>query len=184
MALKPQELHLSHSLRKTLRRGRYRVSLDRAFERVIRACAEVPRRGQTGTWITPEMIEAYCELHARGLAHSAEAFLGDELVGGIYGVSLGGCFFGESMFARRPDASKVAFATLVRQLEAWGFELVDCQIHTEHLARLGAREWSRAHFLRALRRSLVRPTRCGRWSLDADSSASRPALPEERRSPA
>jgi leucyl/phenylalanyl-tRNA--protein transferase len=182
MVLLPRELHLSHSLRKRLRSGRYRVTLDRAFERVIRACAEAPRPGQAGTWITPEMIGAYCELHARGFAHSAEAFLGEELAGGLYGVSLGGCFFGESMFARRRDASKVAFATLVRQLAAWDFDLVDCQIHTEHLARLGAREWSRERFLRALRRSLERPTRRGRWSLDAGAAQARPAAGEQRRS--
>ncbi len=183
MVLRPRELRLSHSLRKTLRRGRYRVSLDRAFGRVIRACAGIPRPGQAGTWITPEMTRAYEELHAQGFAHSAEAFLGEELAGGLYGISLGGCFFGESMFAGRPDASKVAFATLVRQLAAWDFDLVDCQIHTEHLARLGAREWSRAHFLAALRRSVERPTRRGRWSLDAEGAGGSRAR-EERRSSA
>jgi leucyl/phenylalanyl-tRNA--protein transferase len=183
MVLRPRELRVSRSLRKTLRRGCYRVSLDRAFGRVIRACAEIPRPGQDGTWITPEMTLAYEELHARGFAHSAEAWLGEELAGGLYGLSLGGCFFGESMFALRPDASKVAFATLVRKLAAWDFDLVDCQIHTEHLARLGAREWSRARFLRALRRSLARPTRRGRWTLGAERPGEGLA-PEERGSPA
>jgi len=165
--LLPDELGVPRSLRKTLRRAPYRVTLDTAFPRVIQACAAIRRRGQRGTWITREMKAAYLELHRRGFAHSAEAWRGDELVGGLYGVSLGAVFFGESMFARAPDASKVAFVTLVEQLRRWGVTLIDCQVRTEHLARFGATEWPRREFLRALRRALERPTRRGPWRLDA-----------------
>jgi leucyl/phenylalanyl-tRNA--protein transferase len=168
MVLVPGELHVSRSLAKALRRRAFRVTLDAAFERVIDACAAAPRRQGDGTWITPEMRAAYARLHAQGFAHSVEAWEGDALVGGLYGVALGGCFFGESMFARRSDASKVAFATLVAQLVRWGFDLIDCQMHTAHLERLGAREWPRARFLRALRRALAAGTRRGAWRLDAD----------------
>lgn len=175
MVLRPHEIVVSRSLRKTLRRGVYEVRLDTAFERVVRRCAEIPRRGEAGTWITSDMAEAYTRLHELGFAHSAEAWEDGALVGGLYGVSLGASFFGESMFADRPDASKVAFAVLVRQLDAWGFDLVDCQVHTEHLARFGAREWSRKRFLAALRRSLETPTRRGPWKLDlAEPDAATP----------
>ncbi len=177
MVLRPSELRLSRSLRRRVRHSPYCVRLDSAFDAVIRSCAGVPRKDQDGTWITGEMIDAYGELAALGYAHSAEAWAGDELVGGLYGVSLGGCFFGESMFALRADASKLAFVALVRQLEAWGFDLVDCQVHTRHLARFGAREWSRSRFLAALRRSLERPTRRGPWRLDPELAW----LPEETR---
>ena len=112
------------------------------------------------------MIDAYDELHRRGVAHSAEAWQGGELVGGLYGVSLGGAFFGESMFARAPDASKVAFVTLVEQLARWGIDLVDCQVHTEHLERFGATLWPRARFLEALRAALEKPTRRGPWQVE------------------
>jgi leucyl/phenylalanyl-tRNA---protein transferase len=166
MVLEADRLVVGRSLRKTLRRAPYRVALDTAFEAVVRACAEVPRPGQHGTWITEDMIAAYVELHRLGFAHSAEAWQGDELVGGVYGVSLGGGFFGESMFARRPDASKVAFVTLVEQLRGWDIELVDCQVHTEHLERFGATEWPRPRFLAALAAALARPTRRGRWTLE------------------
>jgi leucyl/phenylalanyl-tRNA--protein transferase len=131
------------------------------------ACASVPRPGQDGTWITPEMIDAYGELHRRGIAHSAEAWLGDTLVGGLYGLSLGAVFFGESMFARERDASKVAFVLLVEQLRRWRIPLVDCQVHTPHLASLGGVEWPRARFLGVLRQALEEPTRLGPWRFDA-----------------
>jgi len=167
MVLRPRELVVSRSLRKTLRRGVYEVRLDVAFERVVRRCAEIPRRGEAGTWITADMAAAYVRLHELGFAHSAEAWQDGVLVGGLYGVSLGAAFFGESMFADRPDASKVAFAVLVGQLAGWQFDLIDCQVHTDHLARFGAREWSRRRFLAALRRSLEAPTRRGPWKLDA-----------------
>jgi leucyl/phenylalanyl-tRNA--protein transferase len=164
--LRSSRLHLSKSLRKTLRRGPYEVRLDTAFEPVIRACARARRPGQRGTWITKEMVNAYVELHELGFAHSAEAWQDGELVGGLYGVSLGAAFFGESMFANRPDASKVAFATLVSQLARWGIELIDCQVETEHLDRFGAELWPRARFLAELARALAQPTRRGRWALE------------------
>lgn len=166
--LLPSELCVSRSLRRTLRRAPYRLSLDASFESVIRACAETERPGQRGTWITPEMIDAYVRLHELGFAHSAEAWAGEELAGGVYGVSLGSCFFGESMFAAQPDASKVAFVALLRQLERWEFDLVDCQVRTEHLERFGAVGWSRSRFLATLDRSLEKETRRGPWSFDAD----------------
>ncbi|MEM9490702.1 MAG: leucyl/phenylalanyl-tRNA--protein transferase, partial [Myxococcota bacterium] len=150
MVLKADKLHVSRSLRKALRKGLYDIRLDTAFGAVIEACAVLPRPGQDGTWIVDEMIDAYIELHELGFAHSVEAWRDDELVGGLYGVSLGGAFFGESMFARAPDASKIAFVTLVKQLRAWGIELIDCQVHTDHLARFGAENWPRARFLEAL----------------------------------
>jgi len=175
MVLEPAALRVTRSLAKRLRQGRLVVRLDTCFAEVVARCAEVPRRGEVGTWITPELATAYGRLHELGFAHSAETFEDGRLVGGLYGVSLGGAFFGESMFAQRPDASKVAFVTLVRQLAAWGFSLVDCQIHTEHLARFGAVEWSRARFLAALSRALEQPTRCGPWRLDAPPAAAAPA---------
>jgi len=163
--LEPKRLDVSRSLAKSIRRGLYEVRLDTAFRAVIEACASTPRPDQDGTWITEDMIEAYVRLHEEGYAHSAEAWKDDELVGGLYGVSLGSAFFGESMFARAPDASKVAFVTLVRAMEGWGIDLIDCQVHTEHLARFGAEEWPRPRFLAKLAEALERPTRRGRWRL-------------------
>jgi leucyl/phenylalanyl-tRNA---protein transferase len=168
--LVPRSLHVPRSLAKLLRRGRYEVRLDSAFEEVMRRCAEVPRTGQAGTWITDEMRRAYGELFRRGYAHSAEAWEQGDLVGGLYGVSLGGTFFGESMFAAEPDASKVAFATLVAQLVRWDFDLIDCQQQTPHLTRFGAEPWPRARFLTALASSLERPTRRGSWRLDEEDA--------------
>lgn len=166
--LLPRDLVVHSSLAKRIRGGRLRITMDRAFDEVVRSCAAAPRRGQDGTWITADMIEAYGRLHELGFAHSVEAWSGETLVGGVYGVSLGGAFFGESMFARSRDASKVAFAHLVRQLERWGFDFVDCQIRNPHLASLGAVEWPRARFLEALARALVRRTRRGPWRFDED----------------
>jgi leucyl/phenylalanyl-tRNA--protein transferase len=166
MVLEVEKLHVPKSLRKALRRERYTVTLDTAFRDVIESCAVVPRSHETGTWITSEMIEAYTELARRGYAHSAEAWAGRELVGGLYGLSLGGAFFGESMFTLMPDASKIAFVTLMRQLRLWGISLVDSQVYTGNLARFGAEEWSRERYLAALREALRRPTRLGPWRLD------------------
>ena len=163
MCLIPRDLHVSRSLRKALRRCPYEIRFDSAFDRVIRSCARIPRTEVDGTWITEEMIDAYNRLFALGYAHSAESWSDDELVGGLYGVSLGGCFFGESMFSLETDASKVAFVALVRQLEAWGFEFVDCQVHTEHLARFGAVSWPRSLFLERLEQALGASTRRGSW---------------------
>jgi leucyl/phenylalanyl-tRNA--protein transferase len=166
--LLPADLHVSRSLHRTLRRAPYRLTLDSAFEQVIRACAQAPRPGQDGTWITADMISAYVRLHELGFAHSAEAWVEGQLVGGVYGVSLGGCFFGESMFAARRDASKVAFVSLVRQLERWSFDLVDCQVYTEHLERFGAVDWPRPRFLATLTKSLEKPDRQGHWRFDPE----------------
>jgi leucyl/phenylalanyl-tRNA--protein transferase len=163
--LRPEALRVSRSLRKTLRRGTYEVRLDTAFARVIEQCARVPRKGAGGTWITADMQAAYVRLHEQGFAHSAEAWQAGSLVGGLYGVSLGAAFFGESMFALRPDASKVAFVRLVETLAGWGFTLIDCQQHTPHLARFGAEAWPRRRFLAELARALERPTRRGVWRL-------------------
>ncbi len=162
------ELRISSSLKKRIRRRPFRLSLDTAFPDVITACAGVRRPGQRATWITGDMRKAYTALHREGFAHSAEAWDGDRLAGGLYGVSLGGVFFGESMFARLPDASKVAFVALVHQLRSWDISLVDCQVHTPHLARFGARPWPRSRYLRELRSLLKRPTRAGAWRFDPE----------------
>jgi leucyl/phenylalanyl-tRNA--protein transferase len=167
MVLLPGELHVPRSLARTLRRRLFAFSLDRDFARVIAGCAE-PRPRGGGTWITREMRAAYARLHELGFAHSIEAWAQGELAGGLYGVALGACFFAESMFTRRPDASKAALVTLVRQLERWGFELFDCQVYTANLARFGAREWPRGRFLRHLRRTLRRETRRGPWRLELE----------------
>ncbi len=164
--LEPKSFHLPRSLAKERRRGTFQVRLDTAFEAVIDACAETRRPGQNGTWITAEMRESYLALHRLGFAHSVEAWSETTLAGGLYGISLGSVFFGESMFAHAPDASKVAFATLVEQLQRWQFTLIDCQQQTEHLARFGAEAWPRPRFLRQLTVGLESPTRRGRWEWD------------------
>ena len=163
--LVPQSLHVPASLKKTIKRGRFEVRLDTAFADVIGACGETPRPGQNGTWITDAMKAAYVELHRLGFAHSAEAWEDGALAGGLYGVSLGSAFFGESMFARAPDASKVAFVTLVEWLRARGFTLIDCQVYTEHLARFGAELWPRGQFLAELEVALEAPTLRGKWRI-------------------
>lgn len=168
MVLWPEDLRVNRSLRKAMRKEPYRITLDTAFHEVICACSTVYRPGQGGTWITDDMIAAYDELHRQGYAHSVEAWLGEELVGGLYGVSLGSAFFGESMFAEAPNASKIAFATLVEQLQSWGVDMIDCQVHTEHLEHFGAYEISRGEFLARLRSSLEAPTRLGPWRLGQD----------------
>ncbi len=164
--LRLDELRVSRSLGKKIRSGRFDVRYDTAFEAVMIGCRDSARPGQSGTWITPAMLEAYCALHQLGFAHSVESWRDGELVGGAYGVSLGHVFFGESMFTRVPDASKVAFVHLVQRLEAWGFDFVDSQVHTDHLERFGATEWPRTSYLDALADALAHPTRCGSWSLD------------------
>ena len=164
--LVPEQAHVSRSLRREMRRGAFEIRADTAFAEVIRACAARPRPGQDGTWITDEMIAGYTALHEEGLAHSIEAWQDGRLAGGFYGISMGGVFFGESMFADVPNASKVAFATLLANLVRWRFALVDCQSYTDHLASFGAVEWRRARFLAALKRALRQPTRNGPWSLE------------------
>lgn len=163
LVLDLEDFRITTRLRRTLRKGTFKVTFDTAFAEVIRACAEVPRKGQDGTWITQEMEQAYIGLHQEGYAHSAESWLNNELVGGVYGVSLGRCFFGESMFFRKTDASKVAFATLVHQLKGWGFHMIDAQVTTRHLLTLGAKEIPRTLFLKRLHMSLRFPTLRGKW---------------------
>jgi leucyl/phenylalanyl-tRNA--protein transferase len=179
--LEPRRAHVPASLRKRMRRGGYEIRADTAFREVMLGCRAATRPGQDGTWITPAMIEGYEALHHLGYAHSIEAWQDGELVGGLYGVSLGGMFTGESMFARAPDASKVAFATLLGNFAAWGFAFVDCEVYTDHLARFGAEEWPRRRFLDALGVALAAPTRKGPWTLELSPREAVERLP---RSPA
>ncbi len=167
MILYVDELHMSRSLRRVVRAGRFRVTMDRAFRAVMEGCAE-PRPDQAGTWITSEMMRAYEQLARLGYAHSIEAWEGDTLVGGLYGVALGRMFFGESMFTRVSDASKVAFVHLVWQLSRWRMPMIDCQMSTAHLASLGAREISRPEFTRALSALVRQPPVAAPWRLDPD----------------
>jgi leucyl/phenylalanyl-tRNA---protein transferase len=166
LTLELDDFKLSHSLAKTMRKGVFKVTLDRVFEEVITACAAVPRDGQKGTWITSEMQAAYIRLHGLGYAHSVETWFDGQLVGGLYGVSLGKAFFGESMFHRHTDASKVALAKLVEKLKSWGFRFIDSQMTTEHMLRLGAKELSRRVFLKQLQAALRHPTKRGKWRID------------------
>jgi leucyl/phenylalanyl-tRNA--protein transferase len=171
--LVPEKLRVTRSLRKTLRRGDFQVSLDTCFAEVVRRCAGPrPQYPHGGTWITPEMLRAYAQLHELGYAHSVESRRDGELVGGLYGVALGGVFFGESMFSHATDASKVALVHLVRQLQVWGFRLIDCQLPSAHLSSLGAEEIRRRKFLDHLASALRLPERRGRWCFDAGFSAS------------
>jgi leucyl/phenylalanyl-tRNA--protein transferase len=158
------QVHIGRSLRKTIQKGRYVIQFDTAFREVMLACATRERSHQDGTWINDDMIDVYTQLHEQGYAHSVEAYLNGKLVGGLYGISLGGIFFGESMFSMEADASKIAFATLLAQLAEWDFDLVDCQQETEHLARFGAMHWPRERFLQLLQHSLEKPTRQGKWT--------------------
>ena len=167
MVLFPSELRVSRSLHKALRNRDYKVRADTSFRAVMQACAE-PRPEQDGTWITDEMIAAYCALHEQGVAHSVETWSGGELAGGLYGVALGRMFYGESMFTRAADASKIALVHLVRQLERRGFGMIDCQVHTGHLASLGARAIPREDFMRKLQKLVNYAGITGRWKLDDD----------------
>lgn len=187
MVMVTRDLIINRSLRKAIRRRPYQLRVDTAFVDVLARCAETPRPGQDGTWLVPDMLAAYGKLHELGFAHSFEAWQDERLVGGLYGVSLGACFFGESMFAHAPDASKIAFAAGVAQLDAWGITLIDCQVHTEHLERLGAAEVPRSVFIERLRQALDAPTRRGRWQfeIDLDAWAARGgAWPDAPESPA
>lgn len=167
MVLEPPEFRMSRSLRKRLRRRDYEVRVDTCFAEVTRACA-APRPGQDGTWITRDMAAAYLALHREGHAHCVETWIDGELAGGLYGVALGRMFYGESMFSRASDASKIALAHLVRQLERWQFGLVDCQMHTAHLASLGARSMPRAAFVARVAELVNYPARPGSWRFDDD----------------
>ena len=163
MVLVPSELHIPRSLAKTLRHKPYEIRFDTAFRTVISHCAGSARPGQDGTWIVPEVIEAYCRLHTLGWAHSAECWMDGELVGGLYGVAIGKMFYGESMYTQRPDASKLAFVHLVQWLQQQGYGLIDCQMRTDHLARFGGREIGRVDFLAELRRLAALPATAGAW---------------------
>ena len=172
LVLYPDDLVVNRSLKKNMKRGRYRVTMDQAFEEVIHACATASRPDGEGTWLVSEMMEAYAGLHALGVAHSVEAWEDGELVGGLYGVSLGKAFFGESMFAKASDASKVCFATLVIWLKEAGFHFIDCQVTTDHLLRFGAQEISRPRFLKELAGAQKEaPLPVGSWSDSFESSA-------------
>jgi leucyl/phenylalanyl-tRNA---protein transferase len=161
-----EDFKVSRSLRKTLKKAVFQVTFDRAFEDVIRACSSIPREGQSGTWITEEMQEAYIGLHGLGYAHSVESWFEGKLAGGLYGVSLGKAFFGESMFHLTTDASKVALATLVEKLKSWHFDFIDSQMTTEHMLSLGAKELPRRIFLKRLQSALRHPTKRGRWRVE------------------
>ena len=163
MVLFPNELKISRSLAKLIRKNNYTIQTDTHFVEVMQACA-APRKDQQGTWIHPEMINAYSELHRLGLAHSVETWIDGALAGGLYGVALGKIFFGESMFSRSPNASKIAFAYLVRQLSKWEFAVIDCQVKTTHLASLGAREIPRNIFRQLLERHIQDVTYGEKWN--------------------
>jgi leucyl/phenylalanyl-tRNA--protein transferase len=170
MVLFVDELRVSRSLRRRIRAREFRVTADTAFHEVVAGCAD-PRRDADGTWITTDIAEAYKELHRRGYAHSIETWADAALVGGLYGVSIGRMFYGESMFARATDASKIALAFLVRQLARWGFEMIDCQMSTAHLASLGAREIARRAFLSRLHTLTAAHPVPAPWTLDEDVAA-------------
>ncbi len=165
LVLFPEELKISRSLRQTIRKGTFHITIDKAFESVISKCASTNRKDDGGTWITTEMIEAYIMLHHCGHAHSVESWYEGKLVGGLYGVSMGSAFFGESMFSTKSDASKAAFVMLIQQLIKWNFTIIDCQIYTRHLISLGAREISRSDFLDRLKKALSSPSRAGIWQI-------------------
>ena len=160
----PEELRISRSLRKTIRQGIFDVSFDTAFDEVIRNCSVVHRSIEGSTWITEEMRRAYLRLHLSGFAHSVEVRYKGELAGGLYGVALGGAFFGRSVFHLKSNASKIALVTLLGTLAAWNFSLVDCQVTTRHLLSLGAREVPRGEFMAMLKKALASPTRRGKWA--------------------
>jgi leucyl/phenylalanyl-tRNA--protein transferase len=167
MVLFCEEVRVSRSLRRVMRSGRFRVTMDTAFTAVMAGCGE-PRPGQVGTWITPDMVDAYSQLAALGYAHSVEVWRDATLAGGLYGVCIGRMFFGESMFARVTDASKVALVSLVRHLERWNIPMIDCQMSTQHLASLGAREIPRAEFTREVARLVRQPPVPSPWHAEDD----------------
>lgn len=165
LVLLPEELKISRSLGQTIKKGLYKITMDTAFESVIENCAEIHKNDDGGTWITGEMIDAYISLYHSGFAHSVECWYKGKLTGGLYGVSLGSAFFGESMFTKKSDASKMAFAALVRQLREWNFTLIDCQITTRHLVSLGAREIPRGKFINELKAAIKHPAKKGKWEM-------------------
>jgi len=160
----PKEFHCPRRLQRTVRQQRFTVRADTSFAQVIKACATIPRQHEKGTWITAEMQAAYIQLHLAGFAHSLETWQDNQLVGGLYGVSLGRCFFGESMFSQVSDASKTALAVMVQKLLEWNFLFIDCQFQTEHLSHFGTRKVSRRKYLRLLEQALHHPTKHGSWN--------------------
>ncbi len=168
MVLFPDDIHIARRLQRTIRQGIFQVTADQRFEAVITNCANTPRADQEGTWILPEMIEAYTRLHNLGYAHSIEVWKGDRLVGGLYGVSIGAGFFAESMYSHADNASKIAVTALALQSQHWGFSFIDCQMHTPHLASLGGQTIPRRKFLAMVRNAVKKPTRRGKWTLDSD----------------
>jgi leucyl/phenylalanyl-tRNA--protein transferase len=165
LILAPPEIRISRSLKQTIKRGVFKMTMDMAFEEVITSCSNVHYKKAGDTWITDEMISAYVRLHKSGYAHSVEAWSDGKLAGGLYGVSLGSAFFGESMFAIKSNASKAAFAALVEQLTKWKFTLIDCQITTAHLKSFGARDVPRSHFMKMLKTALKHATKKENWKL-------------------
>jgi leucyl/phenylalanyl-tRNA--protein transferase len=163
LVLYPEEIRVSKTLKKIIKKNVFHVTMDSAFVKVINQCAKIRLQNNQGTWIVKEMIDAYCKLHESGFAHSVEAWYQGELAGGLYGVSLGKCFFGESMFTRVNNASNVALVKLVEYLNALSFDMIDCQLTTEHLLRFGAKEIPRVSFLKQLKESLKAPTKKGKW---------------------
>jgi leucyl/phenylalanyl-tRNA--protein transferase len=176
--LRPSRVHVSHSLKKRLRQDAFCVTIDRAFSRVLDGCA-APRANEAGTWLSPAMRRAYTALQAAGFAHSIEVWMDGELAGGIYGVAVGRVFFGESMFTRRTDASKLAMVRLAMQLERWGCPMIDCQLETSHLVSLGAEQITRAAFVAELTTLVEQPAMA--WSLDADLAGTPDHSPRRHR---
>lgn len=166
LVLYPEEVRVSKTLKKIIKKKMFHVTMDSAFVQVINQCAKIRLQNNQGTWVVKEMIDAYCKLHESGFAHSVEAWYQGELAGGLYGVSLGKCFFGESMFTRVSNASNVALVKLVEYLNALSFDMIDCQLTTEHLLRFGAREIPRVSFLKQLEESLKAPTKKGKWCFE------------------
>lgn len=172
--LRPRAVHVSHSLRKRLRKAAHFVTIDRVFDRVLDGCA-APRDDDHGTWLSPPMRRAYAALHRAGLAHSVEVWMDGELAGGVYGVALGRMFFGESMFTRRTDASKIGIVVLAAQLDRWGFPMIDCQLETSHLLSLGAEHVPRRAFVAEIAQLVKEPAPS--WQLDEDLAGNVVHLP-------
>jgi leucyl/phenylalanyl-tRNA--protein transferase len=160
----PDKLKVAKSMRPIFNSGKFKVTFDTQFREVITNCKNIFRPDQNGTWLNENMLESFCKIHELGLAHSVEVWQKDELVGGLYGISLGNCFFGESMFAKVSNASKVGFITLVRKLQEKGFEMIDCQVHTKHLESLGAEHIMRNEFMKRLQKCLEKPNLEGKWT--------------------
>lgn len=165
LILYPEQVYVSKRLRRTIKQGIFEITSDTAFEHVIKSCAQSRSKESNETWITDEMIESYCRLFDSGYAHSIEAWYNGKLAGGIYGISLGGCFFGESMFARINNASKVVLVALCGYLKSLSFDMIDCQVTTDHMLRMGAVEISRYQFLKKLAQSITRKTLRGKWKI-------------------